>query len=252
MQLNEGTLFSKAVLGLTTPASEEDSAFDTFIRELLIDPSTVTNDTLDTINKLYPADDPTLGGAFHTGDILFDRSEAWYTDNMYLAARRLFFEAAAPHQPLFGYFFNEFIPGNNVTLGGEAHSYENDITLIRLYTVFHGSELELLFGPVPNPIEDDFANQLTDFYINFINDLNPGGAIAPSFDFLQELTETHEASWPRFTLETKQVLQLMRNNVTAIPDGAPHSYVSILRRLLTISCRFFVGKNYILELQNRP
>lgn len=42
-------------------------------------------------------------------------------------------------------------------------------------TVFHGSELELLFGPVPNPIEDDFANQLTDFYINFVNDLNPGG-----------------------------------------------------------------------------
>ena len=41
--------------------------------------------------------------------------------------------------------------------------------------VFHGSELALLFGPVPTPVENEFANQMTDFYINFINDLNPGG-----------------------------------------------------------------------------
>ena len=44
-----------------------------------------------------------------------------------------------------------------------------------MFTVFHGSELELLFGPVPNPIEDDFANTLTDFYVNFVSDLDPGG-----------------------------------------------------------------------------
>lgn len=41
-------------------------------------------------------------------------------------------------------------------------------------TVFHGSELSLLFGPVPNSVEDAFANQLTDFYLNFVNDLSPG------------------------------------------------------------------------------
>ena len=50
--------------------------------------------------------------------------------------------------------------------------------------VQHGSELMLLFGPVPTPIEDDFANQMLDFYINFINDLSPGGARYPSKDFL--------------------------------------------------------------------
>lgn len=27
------------------------------------------------------------------------------------------------------------------------------------------------------------------------------------------------APWPQFTLQTKQVLQLMRDNITAIPDG---------------------------------
>ncbi len=47
------------------------------------------------------------------------------------------------------------------------------------FTVFHGSELSLIFGPVPNPVEDDFANQLTDFYINFVNDMNPGGEQKP-------------------------------------------------------------------------
>ena len=45
----------------------------------------------------------------------------------------------------------------------------------KILLVFHASELALLFGPVPTPVEDDFANQFTDFYINFINDLNPGG-----------------------------------------------------------------------------
>lgn len=43
------------------------------------------------------------------------------------------------------------------------------------WAVFHGSELSLIFGPVPNPIENEFANQLTDFYINFVTDLHPGG-----------------------------------------------------------------------------
>ncbi|OBZ79051.1 Lipase 3 [Grifola frondosa] len=161
--LNEGTVFSQS--------------------DLLIDPSTVTSDVLDTINAFYPANDSSLGGAFNTGDSLFDRAEAWYTDNMYLSPRRLLFSKAAPLQQLFAYFFTEFIPGNDPSLG-----------------VFHGSELSLLFGPVPNPIENDFADQLTDFYINFVTDLDPG------------------SEWPQYELATKHVLQLMRNNITVILD----------------------------------
>lgn len=75
--------------------------------------------TFDKTLSLYPANDSSLGAPFNTGDSLFDRAEAWYTDNMYLAARRLLFQKAAPLQPLFGYFFREFIPGNDPTLGGE-------------------------------------------------------------------------------------------------------------------------------------
>ena len=44
-----------------------------------------------------------------------------------------------------------------------------------LALVFHASELRLLFGPVPHSsVELEFANRMLDFYINFINDLNPG------------------------------------------------------------------------------
>ena len=103
---------------LSVPSSEEDSVFDMFIRNLLIDPSTVTQDVFNTINQLYPANDSSLGGAFNTGDSLFDRAEAWYADNMFLSARRLLFHTAESLQPLFGYFFTEFIPGQNPSLGG--------------------------------------------------------------------------------------------------------------------------------------
>lgn len=181
--LNEGTRLAIDVLGRSIPSSEEDEVFDKYIRDLLIDPSTVTQKTLDTIKKLWPANDTSLGGPFNTGDSLFDRAEAWYGDNMYLAPRRLFFEAAASHQPLFGYYFKEFISGNDPVLG-----------------VSHASELRLLYGPVQDTSQLEFANQMLDFYINFVNDLKPG------------------EPWPQYTTENKSVIQLIRNNVTAIPD----------------------------------
>lgn len=170
------------VRNLSTPPEAENAAFTTYIKELLVDPSTVAQSTFDTIHALYPANDSSLGGAFNTGDSLFDRAEAWYTDNMYLGPRRFLFERAAPFQPLFAYFFTEFIPGNDPSLGGWYLAArvtiftppDNDYDFI----VFHASELELLFGPVPTPVEDDFANQFTDFYINFVTDLNPGGMYA--------------------------------------------------------------------------
>ena len=78
---------------------------------------------LDKFHKLYPANDSSLGGRFNTGQSLFDRAEAWYTDIMFLAPRRLFFNKAAATQTLFAYFFNEFIPGSDPVLGGEFFWY---------------------------------------------------------------------------------------------------------------------------------
>ena len=107
---------------LSIAPDQEDARFDTFIKDLLIDPSTVSQDVFDTMNTLYAANDSSLGGRFNTGDSLFDRAEAWYTDNMYLSPRRLLFSRAASLQPLFGYFFTEFIPGQDPTRGGVWYS----------------------------------------------------------------------------------------------------------------------------------
>lgn len=121
-QLNEGTIFSQSVRNLHTPSAQENATLDNFILRLLIDPTPVTSDVLDQINVFYPANDSSLGGPFNTGDSLFDRAEAFYTDNMYLTPRRLLFDKAASTQKLFAYFFTEFIPGNDPTLGGETGS----------------------------------------------------------------------------------------------------------------------------------
>ncbi|KAK0213939.1 alpha/beta-hydrolase [Armillaria fumosa] len=181
--VNEGTTFSTTLLGLDVPASEEDATFDNFVNHLVIDNSTLTPDLFTEFHKLWPANDSSLGAPFNTGDSLFDRAEAWYTDEMFLSPRRLFFEHASALQPMYAYYFREFIPGNNPELG-----------------VAHASELPLLFGPVPTDVEDQFTNQMLDFYINFITDLNPGSA------------------WKRYTPTSKDVLQLLRDNITMIPD----------------------------------
>lgn len=117
-QINEGTVFSTTLLGDTHPGLTEDQAFDKFIGDLILDNRTLTSATLSTIHALYPANDPANGAPFNTGNSLFDRAAAWYTDNMFLAPRRRFLDKAATLQPTFAYYFAEFIPGNNRTLGG--------------------------------------------------------------------------------------------------------------------------------------
>ncbi|KAJ7721458.1 alpha/beta-hydrolase [Mycena metata] len=182
--INEGTTFSTSVRSLGLSGVAEDEAFIQFIGHLVIDNTTLTPDFYSKSLALFPANDSALGAPFNTGDSLFDRAEAWYTDLMFLSPRRNFFQHGAALGPMFAYHFREFFPGDDPSLG-----------------VFHASELELLFGPVPTAVEDVFANQMLDFYINFINDLTPG------------------AQWSAYTLgATRPVMQLMRNNITMIPD----------------------------------
>ena len=77
---------------------------------------------LDRFKALFPADDPTLGAPFHTGDVLFDRVSAYYCDEMFLGARRLWFNNGASRMPMYAYHFREFVPGNDRTLGGEINT----------------------------------------------------------------------------------------------------------------------------------
>ncbi|KAJ7116492.1 alpha/beta-hydrolase [Mycena epipterygia] len=181
--VNEGTLFSTSVLGLNLEGAAQDSVFTSFIGHSVIDNSTLTAPVLAEILELFPANDSSLGAPYHTGDSLFDRVESWYTDAMFLAPRRLFFAAAAPFQPLFGYYFAEYIPGNTVALG-----------------VFHGSELQLLLGAAPPAIEANFTVELMDYYLNFVSDLDPG------------------AGWAPYDVRNPEVMQLMRGNNTMIAD----------------------------------
>ncbi|KAF9007550.1 alpha/beta-hydrolase [Cyathus striatus] len=183
---NEGTTFSSTIRGLDLSGSAETMAFDDFIGHLVIDNSTLTKDVIDKFHELFPANDPELGAPFNTGDSLFDRGETWYTDMMFLAPRRQFVQHAASLQPTYAFSFREFIPGNDPSLG-----------------VAHASELPLLFGPLPavaESIEKDLSTSMRDFYINFAHDLNPG------------------PEWHPYTIQTKAVLQLLRNNITMIPD----------------------------------
>jgi len=148
------------------------------VKASTIDESKITQDTLDEIVHAYPAN--TEQNPFSTGDSLFDRAAAWNGESMYLAPRRRFTAAAAKLQPVFTYSFTEFVPGDSPKLGGTCalrvlRSQCLFSFFLKLSVVYHASELRLLFGPVPAPgVELEFANTMLDFYINFINDLNPG------------------------------------------------------------------------------
>ncbi|KAH0585507.1 hypothetical protein H2248_008743 [Termitomyces sp. 'cryptogamus'] len=147
--LNEGTTFSVSLLP-THPSttSGSDTDFVDFIRALLIDPSRVTQRTFDRLEELFPT---TLRVPFATGNELFDRAEQWYTDEMFVAPRRLFFDHAAPLQNVFAYRFEEPIPGINITFG-----------------VPHASELLLLFllPAGEEAVEDEFANTMLDMWLS--------------------------------------------------------------------------------------
>ncbi|KAF7773164.1 hypothetical protein Agabi119p4_5331 [Agaricus bisporus var. burnettii] len=188
--LNEGTDFTESLQNLNLTGQAQNSRLDDYIRALLIDGTTLTQDVLDEIHELYKENDTSLGGPFNTGDPLFDRASAFYTDEMFLGPRRLFFQHGSDLQPMFAYHFTEFIPGNEIELG-----------------VTHATDLHLLLGfrtapeATPPPIEHDFANEMKDIWINFVNDLNPG------------------ENWPRFDNNAeKPVMQLQRGNSTLIPD----------------------------------
>ncbi|KAN0113404.1 Alpha/Beta hydrolase fold [Russula decolorans] len=114
--LNEGTSFSTSLFGLGLSGSAEVTAFEQFVKASNIDESKITQDTLDEIVHAYPANTEQL--SFSTGDSLFDRAAAWYGDSMFLAPRRRFTAAAAKLQPVFTYFFTEFVPGDSPALGG--------------------------------------------------------------------------------------------------------------------------------------
>jgi hypothetical protein len=92
--------------------------------------------------------------------------------------------------------------------------------------VTHATDLHLLLGfrtdpsATPPPIENDFANQMKDIWINFVNDLNPGGMALHMNQSRPKCSFSTLDNWPRYeqTAE-KPVMQLQRGNTTLVPDG---------------------------------
>ena len=136
MELNEGKTFSETLLGISHPGRTEAQVLNTFIGDLLLDNRTLTTDVLDRIDELYPANDSSLDAPFNTGDSLYDRASAFYGDNMFLSPRRRFFDKAAEFQPLYGYHFREFIPGNNITFGGMS---TKTLWVVLVFLIYHNS-----------------------------------------------------------------------------------------------------------------
>lgn len=203
---NEGTVWARSLLPTaippTTNSTLESDNFETYIRGLVLDGNTITPITVKTIQTLFPKDDPANGAPFNTGSSLFDRGAAFYTDEMYLGPRRDFFDKAATVRgmPLFGYIFREFRPGAD-----------------RMFGVSHGSELGFLFGEVTDPSESAFVAQFQAMWVSFVHDLNPG------------------FHWPQFTSRTRQVLQLMNNNITVVPDTFHRTETNFLESARVLS-----------------
>lgn len=116
--VNEGKSFASTLQNRGLVGAAEDDAFDEYIGRLLIDDTTLTSEVLDDVREIWAANDTSLGAPFNSGDSLFDRAAAWYTDEMFLGPRRLLFGHAAGLQSVWGYYFREFIPGNNPAFGG--------------------------------------------------------------------------------------------------------------------------------------
>ena len=85
-------------------------------------------------------------------------------------------------------------------------------------SVFHASELLLLFGMFPE-VEREFATQMADYYINFVADLHPGGELLHQLASTRARLIISVATWPQYDLSSRKLLQLKRDNITVITDG---------------------------------
>ncbi|KAH9910175.1 carotenoid ester lipase precursor [Epithele typhae] len=151
---DEGTLFSLGSRNVTT-----DDQFAQYVKEIYV--PDITDAELDALLSAYPSD-VTQGSPFDTGDRnaitpQFKRIAAFQGDLVFNAARRFFIQQRADDQPVYSFLSKRFkwVP----TLGS-----------------VHGSDLVNVFGPA----------ELTDYLINFANNLNPNGATITMDDFRNE------------------------------------------------------------------
>ncbi|KAJ6526536.1 Alpha/Beta hydrolase protein [Mycena vulgaris] len=194
---NEGTFaIGTALLDLSPqpPIAEENTLLGESIASEVTNNATVSQDTLTKLLDLYAH--PTDNSSNST---LFNRFAQFQTDFSFLAPQRLFLKTASAErraQDVWAYSFDQLIAGFPDFLG-VSHSTD-------LYF------LDIGFTPVPT---QKLKSQMQDFYISFVNNLNPG------------------ASWPRYSEESKLVMLLRDGAVGPIVDSLRRNQTDFLNQV---------------------
>ncbi|KAJ7143745.1 Alpha/Beta hydrolase protein [Mycena epipterygia] len=194
---NEGNfIIGTAFIDMTPqpPIEVENSILSGFIGAQATNFKNVSQNTLDKLLDLYAHPTDNLSNS-----TLFNRAAQVYTDYVFLAPQRLFLKTASAEtrkQDVWAYSFQQHLPGSPDFFGA-----------------FHTSDLYYLdmgFTPVP---AQNLKEQMQDFYISFVNDLNPG------------------TSWPKYTEQSKIAMRLLDGSVGLIADTLRRNQTDFLNQV---------------------
>ncbi|KAF7360074.1 Carboxylic ester hydrolase [Mycena venus] len=166
------------------PIDLEDTILGGFIAGQATNFKNVSQDTISKLLDLYAHPTDNLSNS-----TLFNRAAQFETDYLFLAPQRLFLKTASAEerqQDVWAYSFQQHLPGSPDFFGGAFHTSD-------LYY------LDMGFPTVPTQ-QIKFQSQMQDFYISFVNDLNPG------------------PFWPKYTEDSKFAMRLLDGGVEPIAD----------------------------------
>ncbi|KAJ6530861.1 alpha/beta-hydrolase, partial [Mycena vulgaris] len=195
--LNEGNfLIGTTFLDMTPqpPIELENSLLSGAIAGQATNNKNVSQDIIAKLLDLYSHPTDNLSNS-----TLYNRAAQFATDYSFLAPQRLFLKTASSErrkQDVWAYSFQQHLPGTPDFLGA-----------------FHTTDLYYLdmgFSPVP---AQQLMSQMQDFYISFVNDLNPG------------------TSWPKYTETSKIAMRLLDGGVGPITDTVRRTQTDFLNQI---------------------
>ncbi|KAJ3555359.1 hypothetical protein NM688_g2623 [Phlebia brevispora] len=160
---DEGTLFTLALLNITTDDEVRDYITSNYV------PAATSSD-LDQLMTLYPQD-PTQGSPYDTGLLnaltpQFKRLASMQGDLVFQGPRRFFLQQRSGKQNTWSFLSKR-------------------LKALPILGSVHASDLISAYGQV----------DLTDYIINFVNNLNPNGPTVPN--------------WPQYSTSSPQLLTLL-------------------------------------------
>jgi len=187
---DEGTLFTLALLNLTTDAEVKNYWLTNYFPN-------ANSSVIDEFGALYP-EDPTQGSPFDTGTANavtpeFKRLAAFQGDVVFQAPRRFFIQARAAQQPIWSFCWpSSFI----CTPASHTRSMSVNKRLKDTPTIgsSHGSDLvQNISGHA----------ELQDYLINFVNFLDPNKKVDAS------LQDPRIINWPQYDDKTVPLLTIL-------------------------------------------